>query len=166
MPAKKYRPEQIVSLPRHIEAVANDKSKRQGYREAGISEQSYYRWSLSIVIFESGERDAAQLRAPDCPRKTPKKKASGTKAARKNACPLRCSNWTEQLRRLCGRKLSIFSITWKILRKDASLAIVAQHLAIRLFGQTQRCSLKKASGLSCPASKISNGLGITVSANT
>jgi len=45
MPSKKYKPEQIVSLLRQIEvAVANGKSTPQGCRDAGISEQSYYRW--------------------------------------------------------------------------------------------------------------------------
>jgi putative transposase len=45
MPTKKYKPEQIVSLLRQIEvAVANGKSTPQGCRDAGISEQSYYRW--------------------------------------------------------------------------------------------------------------------------
>ena len=45
MPTKKYKPEQIVSLLRQMEvAVANGKSTPQGCRDAGISEQSYYRW--------------------------------------------------------------------------------------------------------------------------
>jgi len=45
MPSKKYKPEQIGSLRRQIEvAVANGKSTPQGCRDAGISEQSYYRW--------------------------------------------------------------------------------------------------------------------------
>jgi transposase-like protein len=45
MPSKKYKPEQMVSLLRQIEvAVANGKSTPQGCRDAGISEQSYYRW--------------------------------------------------------------------------------------------------------------------------
>ena len=45
MPTKKYKPEQIVSLLRQIEvAVANGKSTPQAWRDAGISEQSYYRW--------------------------------------------------------------------------------------------------------------------------
>jgi len=44
MPSKKYKPE-IGSLLRQIEvAVANGKSTPQGCRDAGISEQSYYRW--------------------------------------------------------------------------------------------------------------------------
>jgi transposase-like protein len=45
MPTKKYKPEQIVSLLRQIEvAVASGKSTPQACRDAGISEQSYYRW--------------------------------------------------------------------------------------------------------------------------
>jgi len=45
MPTKKYKPEQIVSLLRQIEVeVANGKATPQACREAGITEQSYYRW--------------------------------------------------------------------------------------------------------------------------
>jgi putative transposase len=45
MPTKKYKPEQIVSLLIHIEVeVANGKSTPQACRDAGITEQSYYRW--------------------------------------------------------------------------------------------------------------------------
>jgi putative transposase len=45
MPTKKYKPEQIVSLLRQIEvAVANGKSTPQASRDAGITEQTYYRW--------------------------------------------------------------------------------------------------------------------------
>jgi putative transposase len=45
MPSKKYKPEQIVSLLRQIEVeVANGKAKPQACREAGIAEQTYYRW--------------------------------------------------------------------------------------------------------------------------
>jgi len=45
MPTKKYKPEQIVSLLRQLEvAVASGKSTPQACRDAGISEQSYYRW--------------------------------------------------------------------------------------------------------------------------
>jgi putative transposase len=42
---KKYQPEQVVNLLRQIEvAVANGKSTDQGCRDAGIVEQTYYRW--------------------------------------------------------------------------------------------------------------------------
>ena len=45
MPSKKYKPEQIVSLLRQIEvAMANGKATPQACREAGIAEQTYYRW--------------------------------------------------------------------------------------------------------------------------
>jgi len=45
MPTKKYKPEQIVSLLRQLEvAVASGESTPQACRDAGISEQSYYRW--------------------------------------------------------------------------------------------------------------------------
>ena len=45
MPIKKYKPEQIVSLLRQIEvAMANGKATPQACREAGIAEQTYYRW--------------------------------------------------------------------------------------------------------------------------
>jgi putative transposase len=42
---KKHTPEQIVSLLRQIEvAVANGKTHPIASREAGITEQTYYRW--------------------------------------------------------------------------------------------------------------------------
>ena len=42
---KKHTPEQIVSLLRQIEvAVANGKMTPGACREAGITEQTYYRW--------------------------------------------------------------------------------------------------------------------------
>jgi putative transposase len=42
---KKYQPEQVVSLLRPIEmAVANGKTTPQASSEAGIVEQTYYRW--------------------------------------------------------------------------------------------------------------------------
>ena len=45
MAEKKHSPEQIVALLRQIEvAIANGKLTPQACREAGIKEQSYYRW--------------------------------------------------------------------------------------------------------------------------
>ena len=45
MARKKHSPEQIVALLRQIEvAIANGKLTPQACREAGIKEQSYYRW--------------------------------------------------------------------------------------------------------------------------
>ncbi len=45
MPAKKFKPEQIVTLLRQIEVeVANGKSTPQACRDAGITDQTYYRW--------------------------------------------------------------------------------------------------------------------------
>jgi len=42
---KRYQPEQVVNLLRQIEvAVANGKATEQSCREAGIVEQTYYRW--------------------------------------------------------------------------------------------------------------------------
>jgi putative transposase len=42
---KKYQPEQVVNLLRQIEvAVANGKSTPLACKEAGVTEQSYYRW--------------------------------------------------------------------------------------------------------------------------
>ena len=50
MPTKKYKPEQIVSLLRQIEvAVANGKATPQAYRDAGITDQSYYRGARSTA---------------------------------------------------------------------------------------------------------------------
>ena len=43
--AKKYSPEQIVNMLRQIEVgVANGKTHPVACREAGITEQTYYRW--------------------------------------------------------------------------------------------------------------------------
>src|SRR5262249_15015124 len=45
MPVKKYKREQIVSLPPQIEvAVASGKATAQACRDNGITEQTYYRW--------------------------------------------------------------------------------------------------------------------------
>jgi len=45
MSRKRYTPEQVVNLLRQIEvAVANGKTTDQASREAGIVEQTYYRW--------------------------------------------------------------------------------------------------------------------------
>jgi putative transposase len=45
MPMKRYKPEQIVNLLRQIEvAVGSGKTTPQAAREAGITEQTYYRW--------------------------------------------------------------------------------------------------------------------------
>ena len=43
--ARKHTPEQIVNILRQIEvAVANGKTHPVASREAGVTEQSYYRW--------------------------------------------------------------------------------------------------------------------------
>jgi putative transposase len=45
MARKKHSPEQIVAILRQIEVeVANHKPTGQACREAGITEQAYYRW--------------------------------------------------------------------------------------------------------------------------
>jgi putative transposase len=45
MPNKRYKAEQIVNLLRKIEVeMANGKTTPQAAREAGITEQTYYRW--------------------------------------------------------------------------------------------------------------------------
>jgi len=45
MPKKRFSPEQIVTLLRQIEvATAQGKSISIACREAGISDQSYFRW--------------------------------------------------------------------------------------------------------------------------
>jgi putative transposase len=45
MSTKRYKPEQIVNLLRQAEvAIANGKTTPQAAREAGITEQTYYRW--------------------------------------------------------------------------------------------------------------------------
>ena len=45
MAQKKHKPEQIVTILRQIEVeVANGKSTPQACRDAGITDQTYYRW--------------------------------------------------------------------------------------------------------------------------
>jgi putative transposase len=45
MPTKPYKPEQIMALLRQVEVViANGQTTPQACREAGISEQTFYRW--------------------------------------------------------------------------------------------------------------------------
>ena len=45
MPIKRYKPEQIMTLQRQVEVVmANGQTTPQACREAGISEQTLYRW--------------------------------------------------------------------------------------------------------------------------
>lgn len=45
MARKRYTPEQIVSVLRQVEVlVGNGKATEQACREAGIVEQTYYRW--------------------------------------------------------------------------------------------------------------------------
>ena len=45
MPKKRFNPEQIVTLLRQIEvATSGGKSVSIACREAGISDQSYFRW--------------------------------------------------------------------------------------------------------------------------
>ena len=45
MPRKRYKTEQILALLRQVEVlVANGRLAPQACREAGISEQTYYRW--------------------------------------------------------------------------------------------------------------------------
>jgi putative transposase len=45
MPKKRFSPEQIVTLLRQIEVVMGQgKSAQLACREAGVSEQNFYRW--------------------------------------------------------------------------------------------------------------------------
>ena len=45
MPTKWFKPEQFVNLLRQMEVeIANGKTTAQAAREAGITEQTYYRW--------------------------------------------------------------------------------------------------------------------------
>ncbi len=58
MPKKRFSAEQIVTVLRQIEvAMAQDKSVSIACRDAGISDQSYYRWRK-----EDGELDLDQAR--------------------------------------------------------------------------------------------------------
>jgi len=50
---KKYSPEQIVNILRQIEvALANGKSHPIASREAGITEQTYYRWRKDALSLD------------------------------------------------------------------------------------------------------------------
>lgn len=71
MPKKTYKPEQIVTLLRQVEVlVGQGKSVGEAAREAGITEQSYYRWrreygGLQIEQakrFKELERENARLK--------------------------------------------------------------------------------------------------------
>ena len=45
MPIRRYKPEQIVTLLRQVEVeIANGKTPPQACKEAGITQQTYYRW--------------------------------------------------------------------------------------------------------------------------
>ncbi len=45
MPTKQYKPEQIMTLLRQVEVgIASGRTTPQACREAGISEQTVYRW--------------------------------------------------------------------------------------------------------------------------
>ena len=44
MPMKRYKPEQVVTLLRQIEEIANGKTTPQACKEAEITQQTYYRW--------------------------------------------------------------------------------------------------------------------------
>jgi putative transposase len=45
MPTKRYKAEQIMTLLRQVEVmVANGQTTPQACREAGITEQTFYRW--------------------------------------------------------------------------------------------------------------------------
>jgi transposase-like protein len=59
--AKRYYPEQIVNLLQQIEvAIANGKTHSVACREAGITEQTYYRWRKKY--------GAAHIELDDLPR--------------------------------------------------------------------------------------------------
>ena len=56
MSMKRYKPEQIVNLLRHIEvAIANGKTMPLAAREAGVTEQTYYRWRKEFGGLKLGQ---------------------------------------------------------------------------------------------------------------
>ena len=72
---KKYQPEQVVNLLRQIEvAVANGKTTALACKEAGIVEQTYFRWRKGVRRPTGGPGEAAegvgagklQAEAPGC----------------------------------------------------------------------------------------------------
>ena len=53
---RKHTPEQIVNLLRHIEvATANGKTNPAACKEAGITEQTYYRWRKEYGSMKTGQ---------------------------------------------------------------------------------------------------------------
>ena len=55
MARRRYTPEQVVNPLRQIEvAVANGKTTDQACREAGIVEQTYYRWRKEYGGLQGG----------------------------------------------------------------------------------------------------------------
>ncbi len=51
MPTKRFKPEQIVNLLRQMEVeISKGKTTAQAAREAGITEQTYYRWRAEVVM--------------------------------------------------------------------------------------------------------------------
>ena len=57
----KYQPEQVVNLLRQIEVtVANGKTTAQASKEAGIVEQTYFRWRQGVRRVAGGPGEATE----------------------------------------------------------------------------------------------------------
>ena len=79
MPKKRFSAEQIVTLLRQIEvSMAQGKSAPEACRDAGISQQSYYRWRKEYGGLEVDqakrmkelERENVRLKRRTLPRET------------------------------------------------------------------------------------------------
>ncbi len=63
MARRRYTPEQVVNLLRQIEvAVANGKATEQACRDAGIVEQTYYRWRREYGGMKELEQENGKLK--------------------------------------------------------------------------------------------------------
>jgi putative transposase len=64
MPSPRYKPEQIVNLLRKVEVeIASGKTTLQAAREAGVTEQTYYRWWKNLdghVLPRQSNREDAE----------------------------------------------------------------------------------------------------------
>ena len=62
MPIKRYKAEQIMTLLRQVEVmIANGQTTPQACREAGITEQTFYRWRKEYGGLKLGQ--AKRLKA-------------------------------------------------------------------------------------------------------
>ena len=69
--ARKHTPEQIVNILRQVEvAVANGKTHPIASREAGITEQTYYRWRKEYGGMKVDQAKRLKELELECPAKS------------------------------------------------------------------------------------------------